>query len=151
MLIDILGLLFCIFLGTIGHFLYEWTNKNKIIGYFFATNENLWQHLKLGVTPIVLWTIIEFFTDKFNYLFFIKFITIFVFVFMLIFLYYFYKFLLKKNILFLDILIFYISLSISFIVSIQLLKCNCFNTFFNIIWFIGIIIILYLYKFFNKL
>jgi len=149
MLIEILGLLFCIIVGTIGHFLYKFSNKNKVVGYFFSTNESLWQHIKLGITPIVLWTIVEFLTFNYKYLFIVKFISIFIFIIVLLSLYYLYKFIFKKNILFLDILIFYISLSISFIISIKLLYCNCFSLFLNILGFIGIIFILYSYKFLN--
>lgn len=52
------------FLGTIGHFLYEWTNDNKIVGYFFSTNESTWEHLKLLFFPTVFYSVFEFFTAK---------------------------------------------------------------------------------------
>ena len=57
MLIEFFGFLFNIILGTIGHFLYDWSNNNKIIGFFFATDESIWQHLKLDITPVLLWII----------------------------------------------------------------------------------------------
>ena len=38
-MIEIFGLLFSSLLGTIGHFLYNLTNKNKIVGLLFAQNE----------------------------------------------------------------------------------------------------------------
>ena len=34
-------------LGTIGHFLFEWTGENAIVGLFFPVNESTWEHLKL--------------------------------------------------------------------------------------------------------
>ncbi len=52
------------FLGTIGHFLYEWTNDNKFVGYFFSTNESTWEHLKLLFFPTVFYSVFEFFTAK---------------------------------------------------------------------------------------
>ena len=52
------------FLGTIGHFLYEWTNDNKIVGYFFSTNESTWEHLKLLFFPTVFYSVFEFFSAK---------------------------------------------------------------------------------------
>ena len=74
MLIEFFGFLFNIILGTIGHFLYDWSNNNKIIGFFFATDESIWQHLKLGITPVLLWIIIELLTSNLNNIFFVKFI-----------------------------------------------------------------------------
>ena len=52
------------FLGTIGHFLYEWTNDNKFVGYFFSTNESTWEHLKLLFFPTVFYSVFEFFSAK---------------------------------------------------------------------------------------
>ena len=49
MLIEIYGLLFEVFLGTIGHFLYDLSNKNSIIGFLFSRNESIWEHMKLGI------------------------------------------------------------------------------------------------------
>ena len=149
MIIEIVGLVFCIILGTIGHFLYEWSGYNKIVGLLFAKDETTWEHMKLGITPIILWAIIELLTFNFNNLFFAKFSSIITFSFSLIILYYGYKKLLKKNILFLDILIFYISLGISFVVSINLLNINV-RALLNFLSFVGIFFIIYLYKYFNK-
>lgn len=150
MLIEIFGFIFSIILGTIGHFLYDWSNNNKIIGFFFATNESIWQHLKLGITPILLWIIVELLTSNLNNIFFVKFICILIFVLTLLFLYYFYKLFTKKNILFLDISIFYISLFVSSYFSIILFNNLSSNFILNLIGFIGIIFILFFYKVFNK-
>lgn len=46
-------------LGTIGHFLYEWTNQNTIIGYFFPINESTWEHLKLLFFPTIIYSVFE--------------------------------------------------------------------------------------------
>lgn len=148
--IEIIGLVFCIILGTIGHFLYEWSGYNKYIGLIFSKNESIWEHMKLGITPIILWTIIELLTFNFNNLFFAKFLSIITFSFSLIILYYGYRIITKKNILFLDILVFYISLSISSLVSIKLLTYNSLGFILNFLSFIGICFIIFLYIYFNK-
>ena len=150
MIIEILGLVFCIIVGTIGHFLYEWSGYNKVVGFFFAKDETTWEHMKLGITPIILWTIIELLTFDFNNLLFAKFASIITFSLSIIILYYGSKKLIKKNILFLDILIFYISLGISSLVSINLLMNTDFGYILNFLSFIGILFIIYLYKFFDK-
>ena len=150
MLIEILGLLFAIIIGTIGHFLYEWLDYNKFIGFFFSKNENTWEHMKLGITPILLWTIIELFTGKFDNLFFAKFVSIITFSVVLMILYYGSKKIFKKNILFLDILIFYISLGLSSLVSIKLLIKSYLGFLLNLFGLIGLGFVLWLYKKFNK-
>lgn len=150
MIIEIVGLLFSIIIGTLGHFLYEWSNYNIIIGFLFAKDETTWEHMKLGITPIILWTIIELFTFNFSNLFFAKFSSIVAFSISLMFLYYGYKKIIKKNILFLDILIFYISLGISSLVSINILTNSSFAAILNFFGFIGIGFIIWLYFKFNK-
>ena len=104
MSMEILGLVFEIILGTLGHFLYEWSNYNEIVGFFFSKGESTWEHIKLGITPIILWTIIELLTFNFNNLFFAKFASIITFSFSILVLYTTYKYLIKKNIIFIDIL-----------------------------------------------
>ena len=150
MLIEIIGLVFSMIIGTIGHFLYDWSNRNVLFGFLFAKNESTWEHIKLGVTPIMLWTIIELLTSNLNCLFFAKFISVIVFILLLLVFYYGYKYIFKKNNMFYDIALFYVCLSISFVVSIIIIKSiNC-NLILNIVGFIGVSSIVYLYTKFNK-
>jgi len=141
--------LFSMLIGTIGHFLYNLLNQNKIIGFLFAQNESTWEHIKLGITPIILWSIIELIILKNPNTIINMSIKIIVFTLSIIILYYGYKKLLKKNILFLDILIFYISLGISSLVSIKLLNSDL-GFLLNFCSFIGICFIIWLYNKFNK-
>ena len=150
MLIEIFGLVFSILVGTIGHFLYDWSNKHKLFGFLFAKNESTWEHIKLGVTPIILWTIIELLTFDFNCLFFAKFINIITFILLLLVFYYLYKYVFKKNNTFFDILLFYICLGISYTVSIKLINLYNCGILLNFIGFVGICSIIYLYFRFNK-
>lgn len=150
MLMEILGLVFSIIVGTIGHFFYDWSNKNKLFGFLFAKNESTWEHIKLGVTPIILWTIIELLTFDFNCLFFAKFISIVTFMLLLLVFYYLYKYIFKKNNIFFDILLFYICLALSYIVSIKLLIVPNCNILLNFVGFVGICSIIFLYFRFNK-
>lgn len=150
MILEIIGLVFEIILGTVGHFLYEWSGNNKLIGFLFSKSESVWEHLKLGITPILLWTIIELCTLNFNNLFFAKFANIVTFSISTLVLYGSLKYFLKKNILFLDILIFYISLGLGTVVSINLIINTSFGYILNFLSFIGICFIIYLYKKFNN-
>ena len=55
------GFFFVVLLGTLGHFLYDLTGGNPIIGKFFAVNESTWEHLKLLFFPFVLYWVVELF------------------------------------------------------------------------------------------
>ncbi len=119
-MLEIYGLIFTCIIGTIGHFLYDFSHKNKIIGFLFATNESTWEHLKLGITPIVIYGVFELFlTQNLNNIVntSIKVIT---FSIILITFYYVIKHLLKKNILILDISIFYFSSALAYLVGAKI-------------------------------
>ncbi|PVX26003.1 MAG: hypothetical protein CW691_02920 [Candidatus Bathyarchaeum sp.] len=57
---ELLGILFISLLGGALHFTFELSGYNPIVGAFSAVNESVWEHLKLGVWPIILYTIIEY-------------------------------------------------------------------------------------------
>ena len=47
-------------LGVLGHFVYEWTNENAVVGLFFPVNESIWEHLKLIFFPSLIFFGIEY-------------------------------------------------------------------------------------------
>ena len=49
-----LGVIMTTALGALFHFIYEWTGNNYIAGLFFATNESVWEHVKLALLPMML-------------------------------------------------------------------------------------------------
>ena len=58
--IQIIVIIFCIILGTLLHFTYDWSGKNQFIGAFSSVNESVWEHLKLVFYPMVLAALIEY-------------------------------------------------------------------------------------------
>ena len=48
------GIFFTLILGSLGHFFYEWSGNNYVVGLFFATNESVWEHIKLALFPIFI-------------------------------------------------------------------------------------------------
>ena len=148
-MIEIYGLLISILIGTIGHFLYNLTNKNKIIGFLFSQNESTWEHIKLGITPIFIWSIIELIIMKNPNIIINMVIKIIVFSLAIIILYYGYKLILKKNILFLDILTFYIALTTSYLIGINNFNFT-YKWYIYIFSFVFIITLIYAYKTFTK-
>ena len=53
---DIIGFVFVSIIGTLAHFVYEWTNKCVIAAFFCPINESPWEHL--------IWTVIQAFIMK---------------------------------------------------------------------------------------
>lgn len=60
LLYETAGILFIILLGSILHFTFEWSGNQPIIGIFSAVNESVWEHLKLGFWPTLLYALIEY-------------------------------------------------------------------------------------------
>lgn len=57
---EMIGMLFIILLGSLLHFTFEWSSYQLIVGVFSAVNESVWEHLKLGFWPALLYVIIEY-------------------------------------------------------------------------------------------
>ena len=47
-------------LGTLNHFLYDWSGKNPVIALFTPVNESVWEHMKLLFFPFLLLSLIEY-------------------------------------------------------------------------------------------
>lgn len=60
LIVTILGLI----LGTLLHFIYEWSGNNVIIASFSAVNESVWEHLKLVFYPMLILGLIEYYFVK---------------------------------------------------------------------------------------
>lgn len=50
-------------LSILSHFMYEWSN-NFIFSILFPVNESIWEHMKLIVTPVLIFSFIEYFIYK---------------------------------------------------------------------------------------
>ena len=57
------------FLGTVLHFLYDWTGKAVWVAPFSGVNESTWEHMKLLFWPLFLFALVQwlFFRDQENY------------------------------------------------------------------------------------
>lgn len=49
------------FLGTILHFLYDWSNSSIIVAPFSGVNESTWEHMKLLYFPLFIFAIVQCF------------------------------------------------------------------------------------------
>ena len=113
------GIIFSTVLGTFLHFAYDFSGQNAVIGIFSATNESIWEHLKLLFYPVLIFSVFQYFADANEIHAFIPsrvkglllglaFIVI---------AYYTYSGVIGKNYDFINILIFIISVIITFIMT----------------------------------
>ncbi len=52
----IIGVFFVLAVGSLAHFLYDWTGSNAIAGLFVPVNESVWEHMKLLFFPMLLYS-----------------------------------------------------------------------------------------------
>lgn len=52
------GLVFTLLVGSLLHFLYDWTNS-PVVAVFSAVNESTWEHLKLLFFPAFVFSVVE--------------------------------------------------------------------------------------------
>ena len=100
------GILFTSILGTLSHFLYEWSGGNLYVGFFAPVNESVWEHMKLLFFPMLL-----YFTNA---------IAVLTGSFLIPVLFYTYTGILGRHLAPLDIAIFYISVFLAFLLRFRL-------------------------------
>lgn len=52
------GFVFVCIVGTLWHFIYQWTGDNRLVALVCPVNESPWEHLKLLWFPFILWCLI---------------------------------------------------------------------------------------------
>jgi hypothetical protein len=55
------GILILSIVGSIMHFVYEWSGNSTLVGIFAPINESVWEHLKLTFWPMLIWWVIGYF------------------------------------------------------------------------------------------
>ena len=120
---ELIGIIFIVFLGSMLHFTFELSGRQAIVGFFSAVNESVWEHLKLGYWPALLYTTIEYrYIKKSTKNFFIsKTVGIYLIPIAIIILFYSYTAVLGEDLLIMDILTFILSVIIGQISSYKLL------------------------------
>lgn len=58
------GFAFVSILGTLCHFVYQWSGYSNLAGAFTPINESPWEHLKLICFPYLLWSFVQYFLLK---------------------------------------------------------------------------------------
>lgn len=62
--LEILGAFVVSAMAVIFHSLYELSNRNLYVGLISATNESVFEHVKIIFYPYIIWTLVEYFLLK---------------------------------------------------------------------------------------
>ena len=120
---ELTGIVFIIILGSILHFTFEWSGSQAVVGVFSAVNESVWEHLKLGFWPAIVFALIEskYLKKATSNFLFAKTIGIYLIPIIIMVIFYSYTAILGESLLVIDILSFIIAVIVGQLVSYRLL------------------------------
>ena len=97
--------------GTLLHFVYDWSHQNRRVGVVAAVNESTWEHIKIAIFPMFAAMFVDGFwwSSEANY-FIGKLASLVATIILILVLFYGYHVFIKKSILPIDIVIFYIAI-----------------------------------------
>lgn len=148
---ELIGIIFIILFGSFLHFSFELSGYNLIIALFSAVNESVWEHLKLGFWPALLFAIIEYkrLKKSTNNFFFAKTVGIYLIPILITVLFYSYTLITGGSVFVLDILIFIIAVIIGQLTSYKLLTYKKLPKNLEKISLIALIILLLMFVIFT--
>ena len=111
------GIIFVSVIGTLLHFVYDWSGQNFFVGLFAPINESTFEHMKLIWFPMLIFSIFMYYkiSDEYPCILSISILSTIIATFLIPVLFYTYSGILGFNISFLDISTFYISVILGFI------------------------------------
>lgn len=138
----ILGFIFVAALGTLLHFAFDWSEQNRIVAFISPVNESMWEHLKLLVYPLLLFSVLEYIKigPSFDNYIIAKAFGLLGGMLTMVMLFYTYSGIIGNHYLIVDIIIFLIGIIVSFMISSYILNHRIFCL--NIFQPIGLILIL---------
>ena len=128
----VLGIIIICVVGTLLHFTYELSHHNKFVAIFSAVNESTWEHIKICMTPTIIWSIYEIVKYGFNTNFLIaKSLGLLTIIVLIPLLFYSYTLFTKKAILGIDVMCFYITVVFSQMVFKYIVNINNISSVFR--------------------
>lgn len=111
-------------LGSLLHFLFDWTGHNRFISLIAAVNESYWEHIKIAVWPMLLMQLCLFTVGGFQFPSFIPAATISLYSIPIAMtgLVFVYKEFSKRNILWVDISVFFLVVALAQAIFVLLLQ-----------------------------
>jgi len=147
---EITGFFFIVVLGSMLHFVFEWSGRLSWVALFAAVNESIWEHLKLAFFPSFIFALIEypFIRNKVKNFSVARTLSFYVIPLVIIVLFYIYLAIFHKDSLFWDIFIFVFAIAIGQVISYRILVAKQFSkqisSFFRVLFVIILVIFLLL-------
>lgn len=139
---EIAGVLFTVSLGSLWHFLYEWSGNNAVVGLFAPFNESTWEHLKLLFFPALIFLMGEafFFYKKYESFFTAKLLGVTAGMVIIPLLFYGYTSVLGRHFLAADIGIFIISAVSAYLISYYFCICISVSKKYSLLSVCGLLL-----------
>jgi hypothetical protein len=120
---ELAGIVFIVIVGSMLHFTFELSGHQPVVGVFSAVNESVWEHLKLGFWPALVWALFEYrsIRESTNNFFFAKTVGIYLIPIVIPILFYSYTAVIGESVLVIDILTFVVAVIVGQLVSYKLL------------------------------
>lgn len=114
-------------LGTLWHFVYEWSGKNFLVGLIAPVNESVFEHLKLLLVPFFLFTLLQYryLAGLRGCLLWRKWISMAAGVSFIVVFYYCYTGILQRDVAWLDVASFYMAALLNSLLAYRLLQKPC--------------------------
>jgi len=142
--VEIFGFFFIVIIGSLLHFVFEWSGGRTWVAIFAAVNESTWEHLKLVFYPALVFSILEypFLKRKTSNFFFAKIVSFYVMPIVIIVLFYGYLAIFKEDSLFWDILVFVVAVAAGQYANFKILTMKKLDRKYKIISIILFFLIL---------
>ena len=123
---ELCGFFFVAAIGTLLHFVYDWTGGSALAAAFSAVNESTWEHMKLLFFPMFFFALAEAgaLGNKYQNFWSAKLIGILLGLALIPTLYYTYTGVTGLSLAWLNIAIFYVSAAIAYLAEARLLSCG---------------------------
>ncbi len=130
----VIGIIVVCIVGASLHFVYEISHHNKMVAIFAAVNESTWEHIKIGMTATILWSIYDgiMYINNPNYII-AKAISLLTIIVVIPILFYTYTAFTKKSILIVDIICFCITITLSQLVLYYFINTNALPSIYTYI------------------
>lgn len=130
--------------GSVLHFLFDWTKHNRIVAVIAAVNESYWEHVKIAIWPVFVLQVVLFSVGGANTSSFIPAATIALYSIpiSMVGLVFLYKSISRRNILWLDISLFFVVIAIAqvlFVLVLEQLAADAFLVALSALFLAGLV------------
>lgn len=145
---ELIGFIFTVVIGSLMHFVYEWTGENSVVGIIAPVNESTWEHLKLLFYPSALFSVAAYLLTKTkkNYIT-VKAFSILAGMLSIVIIFYTYTGIIGQNFLWADILTFIIGAAVVYYMSEKKLKDLKLGNVLGIIVLLSMVLLFILFTF----